>query len=364
MQTPAEVVDKQDQVVEDRSILCEDHGHNSAAAALLRLKRKRPSSCEANEDGLSSTSENTSKHEHAAYDTRPKRPYLKGGHQRMARVNDLLMSFMDEMLQTEERDREAFYKRLANLEGIQAAGVGRLEIVSWFKRARKKIKQEEVKAAEDAERRSKESMLCRGHLVVPTLRQPVQPPSNSRIAEDNNCLLPPAPPSLSHSRVTARGHSWEIPFASTDDFNTLPLPLSPFEQQIESIDSVQQHDYSSFSIENIGNSLSHSNPSHAQQSARPFSFPEPLDLPSPEPLALANRPQSSSGRLVVPLPPRCDNSATLSRDSGSSLLHVNHSNNTFTGFGRAQTSSFHVPTLVPMPRTTPPPSQPWALSQS
>jgi hypothetical protein len=79
-----------------------------------------------------------------------KRPYQKGGRERLGKINGLLHSYMEEMVHTEEKDREAFYKRLANLEEVQAAGVGRLEIVSWFKRSRKKMKCDEKSVTEGA----------------------------------------------------------------------------------------------------------------------------------------------------------------------------------------------------------------------
>ena len=373
MPVQAIVADALDAFIANDSTLYAEPDDTRAAAALLRLSRKRPLSCEANDSYVSSSKRNTTEFERNAEDSKPKRPYQRGGHQRMARVNDLLMSFMDEMLQTEEKDREAFYKRLTNLDAVKAAGVGRLEIVSWFKRARKKMKQEELKAAEDAERRSKDSGLCRGHLVVPTLGQSANEPAPSprREKEDysmksSSTVAPSSPPLNPHS-MTALAHSWEFPCISADNFRMSPLPPPLLEHQSESIASIQDQDLFHGDAADIGKVFELPNSSQVEHSARPFSSPVSLGLQSPEPPVSANATQSSVRRLVVPIPPRHDYCGKPMGGSGATLSHISHNpTETISGFGRIQTtSSFRVPTLtVPIPRNSQPSSQPCALSLS
>lgn len=373
MPVQAEAADMLGEFIENDSTLYAEQDDTRAAAALLRLSRKRPLSCEANDSDVPSSKRNTTGFERNADDSKPKRPYQRGGHQRMARVNDLLMSFMDEMLQTEDKDREAFYKRLTNLDAVRAAGVGRLEIVSWFKRARKKIKQEELKAAEDAERRSKDSGLGRGHLVVPTLGQSANEPTPSpRLEKDDysmkssSTVAPSSPPLNPHS-VSALAHSWEFPCISADNFRMSPLPPPLFGHQSESIASIQDQDLFHLDAANIGKAFELPNSSHVEHSARPFSSPVSLGLQSPEPPVSANAAQSSLRRLVVPIPPRHDHRGKPMDGSGATLSHISHNpTETISGFGRVQiASSFRVPTLtVPIPRNSQPSSQPWALSQS
>jgi len=72
----------------------------------------------------------------SAQPTKKKKVYKKGGYSKLAQIHDLLESYVPEMLATEERRRPEIYTRVASLEAVRALGLGKIEIVSWFKRAR------------------------------------------------------------------------------------------------------------------------------------------------------------------------------------------------------------------------------------
>jgi len=69
---------------------------------------------------------------------RTKRKYTRGGHKKLKVVAHVLEAHLPEMMQTAEKERQRFYAKMVALPQMMAADVNRDEIVSWYKRARKK----------------------------------------------------------------------------------------------------------------------------------------------------------------------------------------------------------------------------------
>mmetsp|Transcript_32887 Transcript_32887/g.38601 ORF Transcript_32887/g.38601 Transcript_32887/m.38601 type:complete len:329 (-) Transcript_32887:60-1046(-) len=73
-------------------------------------------------------------------DTRTKRKYTRGGHKKLKLVAPILESYLSEMSTTSEKERQKFYAKIVSLPQMVAAEVNRDEVVSWYKRARKKTR--------------------------------------------------------------------------------------------------------------------------------------------------------------------------------------------------------------------------------
>jgi hypothetical protein len=71
-------------------------------------------------------------------DDRPKRKYARGGHKKLKMVAPILEAYLPEMMQTSEKERQPFYAKVASLPQMVEAEITRDEVVSWYKRARKK----------------------------------------------------------------------------------------------------------------------------------------------------------------------------------------------------------------------------------
>jgi hypothetical protein len=82
-----------------------------------------------------------------------KRKYKKGGHKKLARVSNLLNSHLSEMMSTENDNiRKKFYRRICNLPQIVNEGLGMDEVISWFKRAKKRtLNKDEEKIETEAQ---------------------------------------------------------------------------------------------------------------------------------------------------------------------------------------------------------------------
>mmetsp|Transcript_35608 Transcript_35608/g.80317 ORF Transcript_35608/g.80317 Transcript_35608/m.80317 type:complete len:475 (+) Transcript_35608:167-1591(+) len=59
-------------------------------------------------------------------------------------VAGVLMNYIQECLETPENERPEFYARIIALPEVVASGVGRDEVLNWFKRARKKVRLKEI----------------------------------------------------------------------------------------------------------------------------------------------------------------------------------------------------------------------------
>ena len=77
---------------------------------------------------------------------RPKRKYVRGGRKKLKVVSSLLESHLPECLATNENERHLFYARVIALPEVVTAGVTREEVLSWYKRARKKVRISQLKA--------------------------------------------------------------------------------------------------------------------------------------------------------------------------------------------------------------------------
>lgn len=71
---------------------------------------------------------------------RSKRKYTRGGHKKLKLVAPILESYLPEMSTTSEKERQKFYAKIVALPQMIMAEVNRDEVVSWYKRARKKYR--------------------------------------------------------------------------------------------------------------------------------------------------------------------------------------------------------------------------------
>lgn len=67
-------------------------------------------------------------------ESRTKRKYTRGGHKKLKMVAPILESYLPEMMQTSEKERQKFYAKICSLPQMVAAEVDRDEVVSWYKR--------------------------------------------------------------------------------------------------------------------------------------------------------------------------------------------------------------------------------------
>jgi len=75
-----------------------------------------------------------------AENVRSKRKYTRGGHKKLKLVAPILESYLPEMATTSEKERQKFYAKIVALPQMVLAEVNRDEVVSWYKRARKKVR--------------------------------------------------------------------------------------------------------------------------------------------------------------------------------------------------------------------------------
>jgi hypothetical protein len=119
-------------------------------AGFSRAVAKRPASVaypEARDDTGDAAEDNADGTAHAK---KKKRVYKKGGHSKLSSIQALLESFVPEMMATDERRRPGVYSRVSELAAVKALGLGKVEIVSWFKRARQRVARGDVPGGKGA----------------------------------------------------------------------------------------------------------------------------------------------------------------------------------------------------------------------
>jgi hypothetical protein len=79
-----------------------------------------------------------------------KRKYALGGRKKLRSVTTILEAHLEEMLGINENERHEFYAKMVSMPAVVAAGVTRDEILSWYKRARKKSRALASKASKAA----------------------------------------------------------------------------------------------------------------------------------------------------------------------------------------------------------------------